>query len=224
MDEQARAEEHLRVIRSLMERVTVYRAISAPTALVGGLSSALAAWWILEQSGFIGDIIQERPITTRDFISIWFLPLLLTASANTFFLRREAGRAGRPFLSPGLRLALRSLLPALLVGAAVTFIAWRNPSDLDGPLILALTWTSCYGLALLGTANFAPRSLTILGWSFVVTAVFWLLLLSAPTVPYIPLVHGQVGATLIMGLTFGFYHLLYALGTWSSRAAIKSKE
>ena len=36
MNERLAAEEHLRVIRSLMERATVYRAISAPTALVGG--------------------------------------------------------------------------------------------------------------------------------------------------------------------------------------------
>ena len=35
MNEPARAEAHLRVIRSLMERATVYRAISTPTALVG---------------------------------------------------------------------------------------------------------------------------------------------------------------------------------------------
>ena len=37
MDERQRAEEHLRVIRTLMERATIYRAISAPTALAGGL-------------------------------------------------------------------------------------------------------------------------------------------------------------------------------------------
>jgi len=34
MNEQERAEEHLRTIRRLMERGTIYRAISAPTALV----------------------------------------------------------------------------------------------------------------------------------------------------------------------------------------------
>jgi len=37
MNERSRGEEHLRVIRSLMERATIYRAISAPTALLGGL-------------------------------------------------------------------------------------------------------------------------------------------------------------------------------------------
>jgi hypothetical protein len=37
MSERSAAEEHLRVIRSLMERTTIDRAISAPTALVGWL-------------------------------------------------------------------------------------------------------------------------------------------------------------------------------------------
>jgi len=35
-DQQSRAEQDLRAIRTLMERATVYRAISAPTALIGG--------------------------------------------------------------------------------------------------------------------------------------------------------------------------------------------
>ena len=43
MDPRPKAEEDLRVIRSLMERATVYRAISAPTALVAGLLSIFAA-------------------------------------------------------------------------------------------------------------------------------------------------------------------------------------
>ena len=39
MTEPAEAREQLRVIRSLMERATIYRSISAPTALIGGLLS-----------------------------------------------------------------------------------------------------------------------------------------------------------------------------------------
>ena len=43
MNDRFRAEEDLRVIRTLMERATVYRAISAPTALVGGVLSISSA-------------------------------------------------------------------------------------------------------------------------------------------------------------------------------------
>ena len=41
--ERSKAEENLRVIRSLMERATVYRAIAAPAALVAGFLSIFAA-------------------------------------------------------------------------------------------------------------------------------------------------------------------------------------
>ncbi|MFN2507377.1 MAG: hypothetical protein ABR589_01230 [Chthoniobacterales bacterium] len=223
MDERTRAEEHLRVIRSLLERVTVYRAISAPTALVGGVASLIVAIWMLWRTGFIGSGETDVALTARDFITPWLLPLVLTGFANTFFIWREARRDQRPFLSAGLRLALRSLLPAMLIGAAITYVAWRNPTHLDGPVVVALSWISFYGLALLATMNFAPRSLSILGWSFVITAVVWLLLLSAPTLPAVEVLHGQSGANLAMGLTFGVYHLLYVVcilsgGTGKTRA------
>ena len=226
MDERARAEEHLRIIRSLMERVTTYRTISAPTALVGGLSSLLIAAWLLARSGVFGEAARPRPLGTREFILPWIVPLVLTVTANTLFLWREARREGRPFLSSGLRLALRSLLPAILIAAAITFVGWRNPTDLDGPLIVTLSWISCYGLALLATANFSPRSLAVLGWSFVVTAVFWLLLISAPNLPIGPVVYRAEGANFAMGLTFGAYHLIYAVTTWSSgrRTATAERE
>src|SRR4051812_30903729 len=145
MDERSRAEEHLRVIRSLMERVTVYRAISAPTALVGGLAALAVAALMLRRIGMFGGADRDVPLTSRDFIVWWIIALLVTGAANTYFLWREATRDQRPFFSSGLRLALRSLLPAVVLAAAVTFVAWRNPSDLDGPLILALTWIACYG-------------------------------------------------------------------------------
>jgi hypothetical protein len=215
MDEHHRAEEHLRIISSLVERATIYRAISAPVALVGGIASLAVAAWMLSRRGFIGSAELAEPVTARDFIAPWLLPLVLTASADTLFIWREARRSQRQFLSPGLRLALRSLMPPMLVAGAMTFIAWRNPTDLESPVIVALTWISCYGLALSATMSFAPRSLYGLGWSFVVTAVTWLLVISAPTVPTVDFLHGQTGGNIAMALTFGVYHLIYAACTWS---------
>ncbi len=207
-----------------MERVTTYRTISAPTALVGGLSSLAVAAWQLMRTGVIGDTERTRPLDTSEFIMPWIIPLVLTACANTLFLWREARRDSRPFLSSGLRLALRSILPAILISGAITFVAWRNPTDLDGPLVVALSWISFYGVALLATMNFAPRSLAVLGWSFVVTAVFWLLLISAPNLPVPTAVYRADGANFAMGLTFGAYHLLYAITTWSNGRRATTRE
>ncbi len=214
MDERTRAAEHLRIIRSLMERATVYRAISAPTALIGGLASLAASIWMLRRAGVIGASERVGAFSTRDFIGPWLIVLVITLGANTFFVWREAQRDGRPLFSPGLRLAWRSVVPSILIAAAITFVGWRNPSDLEGPTILGLTWIGCYGLALLSTMTFAPRSLVVLGGSFVFTAVFWLLILSSPVLPPIEELRGYIGANFAMGLTFGFFHLIYAAFTW----------
>lgn len=214
MNERLRAEEHLRVIRSLMERATVYRAISAPTALVGGLSALALTIWTLWRSGYLGaEGDRELAVTAREFILPWLVPLVLTCAANTLFIWREAQRDQRAFVSAGLRLALRSILPNFFVAAAITFVIWRNPADLEGPTVLGLSWIAFYGLALLSTMNFAPRSLIILGASFVFIDVIWLLLLSSPTMELDNL-RGARGATLAMGLTFGLFHLIYAICTW----------
>src|SRR4051812_26256696 len=66
------AADHLKTIRSLMERATVYRAISAPTALAGGLV-ALAICGLL----WAGDS-GERP-SPESFIGIWIGALMLVS-------------------------------------------------------------------------------------------------------------------------------------------------
>lgn len=214
VNERARAAEHLGVIRSLMERATVYRAISAPTALIGGITALIASFYMLYRAGFFGENAHRDAFSTRDFVGPWLIVLLITISANTFFVWREAQRDHRPLFSPGLRLALRSILPSIFVAAAITYVSWRNPSDLEGPTVLGLTWIGCYGLALLATMNFAPRSLVILGRCFVFTSVIWLLFLSSPNIPFIAETRGFVGANFAMGLTFGLFHLIYAVCTW----------
>jgi hypothetical protein len=219
MIEQREAEEHLRVIRSLMERATVYRAISAPTALVGGLSALVVSAWLLSRAGD-GEIdaALTAGFTMGVFLPAWLCALVVTIGANTLFLWREAERDRRPFLSPGLRLAIRSIAPSIFLAAAITFVVWRDPfNNLDAPYILGLTWTACYGLALLSTMNFAPQSLSVLGWAFVVSAVVWLLLLSSPNLRTLDALRGATGATLPLAWTFGVYHLLYAAFTWPKR-------
>jgi hypothetical protein len=219
MNERMQAEEHLRVIRSLMERATVYRAISAPTALVGGLSAlAVSAWLIWVPTGSAAASEFQTGFTAREFLPAWLISLALTVVANTLFVWREARRDGRPFFSPGLRLALRSVIPSLLLAAVISFAAWRDQSNtLNGSFLLALTWIGLYGVALLSTMNFAPTSLLFLGASFVMAAVVWLLLLSAPSLRYNEPLHGPFGATVPMAITFGLFHLVYAACTWPRR-------
>ncbi len=208
MNEKSRAEEHLRVIRSLMERATIYRAISAPTALVGGLlavATSAVVWF--ETASPAG---AEAPMNGRLFAEIWLAILAVVLVMNAFFVRREALRDGRPFLSSGLRLAVRAIAPCLLIPAATTVWYFKNAEPIDKEILVSV-WIAFYGLSLLATALFAPRSLVVLGWAFLISGlllIFWPKSFTDDPRGLFP--------NLAMGATFGLYHLAYAVCVWSS--------
>jgi hypothetical protein len=216
MSDRARAEEDLRVIRSLMERATIYRAISAPTALVAGVLAILSAGVIYLNNDV--NLIFGRPVGPREFATIWIDVLILVSVANGFFVWREAKSGGRPFISPGMKLALRAIAPNLLIPLAFTIWFFKRGYLGGQELELVVIWVVFYGLALLSTALFAPRSLAVLGWAFLLTG------LAIPTL--INLVDELAGdvPTVVMGLTFGLYHLIYAATTRSRRIATAPAE
>jgi len=207
MSDRASAEENLRVIRQLMERVTVYRAVAAPSALVAGILSLLAAgivYYNNEMHPYLG-----RTVRPREFAVLWLIVLVIAGLANAYFLRREAEREGRPFVSSGMKLALGAIAPNLLIPAA--FTVWFFQTGYLGAqeLQLVTVWVAFYGLGLLASSLFAPRSLALLGWAFLLTA------LATPVLgDLIDRLTDDVPDT-IMGLTFGLYHLIYAVAIWS---------
>jgi hypothetical protein len=216
-DKPSKAEEDLRVIRSLMERATIYRAISAPTALVAGSLSAFAAGAIfLNNETSLNFGFQ---IASRQFAFVWLFVLSISVVANAFFIRREALRTGRPFISPAMKLALRAIAPCLLIPLAVTLWFFQTGYLGNQELFLVIVWTAFYGLALLSTNLFAPRSLAVLGWAFLLTSVAIPVLDRAIETDFaadIP--------DLAMGIAFGLYHLIYAGCTWSGKGALASEK
>ncbi|HMJ04904.1 MAG TPA: hypothetical protein VK474_01480 [Chthoniobacterales bacterium] len=215
MDERTHAEEHLRIIRSLMERATIYRAISAPTALVGSVLSLLTATllFVANGRGSTSFFKLSHPGAARQFIVIWLVVLLLTLLANTLFIWRKARHESSAFMTAGLRLAIYSAAPVLIIAALLTSLFWRNDETTEALPILVTVWITCYGLALLATANFAPRSLRFLGWAFLLTGAACLVL-TGPIFNTEPARHSAIA----MGLTFGFFHLVYGLSTWPRQA------
>jgi hypothetical protein len=211
MNEKTRAEEHLRIIRSLMERATIYRAISAPTALVGGLLAVVTTAFL-----WFGDnarLATAAPLDGRRFAEIWLLILAIVLGINTFFVRREAQLDARPFLSSGARLALRAIAPCLIIPAATTIWFFKNAEPIDREILVAI-WIAFYGLALLATALFAPRSLVFLGWAFLLTGL--LILFLPKSLADDP---RQMFPNLAMGATFGLYHIIYAVCVWPRSGA-----
>lgn len=201
------AEEHLRVIRTLMERATIYRAISAPTALVGGVLAITIAATSLAWAQTHRDV-EDIP----HFVLWWLLALVLTVGANTFFIWRAAVKRSEKLFSPSLTLAVKALFPPCLVAGVITLALTSSTSDDYG---LAIIWTIFYGLALLATAHFAPRSLIMLGWAFVIAGLGTFLIPFAQTIASNHLLWPRhVGASWLMGVTFGLFHLVYAATTW----------
>ena len=74
------ASRQLRVIRSLMERATVYRSISAPTALVGGLLS-LGGF----ATAYYAKHHRHHVLSLHQFLVVWLVVLALTGLSNLIF-------------------------------------------------------------------------------------------------------------------------------------------
>ncbi len=212
MPTRSEAEEHLRVIRSLMEKATIYRAISAPTALVGGLLSITAA--ILFEISFRPLLRNERVTTQKWFLVIWLVVLGLTAAANLFFIWKDAHRRGDPFISQGMRLALSSLLPSFACAGFATIV---NPGS---PYLLPPLWMIFYGLGLLATWHFAPRSIGVLGWAFLIAGLITILQIGGwDFSSFSGWDHLAPESNELMALTFGLFHLIYAVCTWPRKSS-----
>lgn len=194
----AEAEEHLRVIRSLMEKATIYRAISAPGALLSGACAAAVVAAVLAG-------------TRVSFLPAWLSVLAITGAANIALLWRDANRRGEVFVSSGMRVALRAMLPALLAGGLVMVI----PSE-GGPALTASLWILLYGVSLLAASHFAPKSICWLGRACFAAGAA-LLLGGAFVFNWWRSSDQTLVAHVIMGGTFGLFHLIYAACTWPRR-------
>lgn len=201
MSTQQAALENLRVIRSLMEKAHIYRAVSGQAALFGGLLSLV---FVVRQLGS-----QWKSPATADgageFLSGWLGLLLSVSVFNAVMLSREAKRRGQPFLSQGMKMALRALAPSMLVGGVVGIGLIVNRDNLT---LAALVWILGYGLALLATASFSPPSLVRLGWAFVIAGLVLFWTWSAQWNAHL-LPNDPAAASACMGLTFGLFHLIY---------------
>jgi len=214
--------EHLRVIRTLMERAHIYRTVSAPAALIGGLLSLAVAAYGYHANHHIA----EGSFKGWDFLLAWYGVLVVTGIVNFLLLFREAGLKGeRPF-SEGMRMALRGLTPPMLTGGILGSCLIGTNHD---AAIGALVWILCYGLALQATVSFGPRSIIRLARAFLITGqifVLWYFIEAyRPAWIHSNRSHDDPGillqpntmASLFLGITFGLFHLIYAIGVFVSK-------
>ncbi|HEY1052675.1 MAG TPA: hypothetical protein VGE39_23050 [Prosthecobacter sp.] len=204
------AVENLRIIRSLMEKAHIYRAVSAPAALTGGVLALVASVWPVQHGlAHQGAAVMCEPC----FLQMWLAILAVASVLNVVLLAREARRRNQAFVSAGMRMALKAFVPPMLVGGVVGIGLIVFLHQL---VMAALVWALCYGLALLATAGFSPRSLVRLGWAFIITGLALFLAWAAvPDVRLLPT--DELPASAIMGATFGLLHVAYAVAVFCSR-------
>lgn len=216
MTDQEVAADHLKIIRSLMQRATVYRAISLPAALFGGIIALITGIAMaltvdeLEKTPGAESIAHSSSISPQNFFLIWVGVLIVVGAFNTLLLWRGSQLRGESFFSSGMKLALRATGPAMLAGGLVSFLLL---DDLADPrTTCTLLWVVFYSLALLGARSFAPRSMRWLGWMFF-SAGLGLFFVRHYLASHLAgkFSTDQAQAGLIMALTFGALHLIYAL-------------
>lgn len=199
------ATDHLRTIRNLMERATVYRALSAPGALTGGLLALLVCGLLaLRDSG--------QRLSTLEFMGVWLVVLAVLTGFNFWLLRRGALRRGEAFVSSGMRMALQAISPPMAAGFVLSYLSacYRQQSYFE----MASYWMLFYGLGLLAMRSFAPKSLIALGGGFFTLGLAGFL----PMVREWPGMQPYPLGILYMALSFGVLHLVYAASVWMARS------
>ncbi|NCG27678.1 MAG: hypothetical protein GWP42_09070 [Verrucomicrobiales bacterium] len=203
MKDSDHALEHLKVIRGMMEKATVYRALSAPAAIFGGFLAMSIGFYFFYQDQV------EIYVSGYKFFWTWAIALIIGDSFNGFLLFRRARKEGVNFLSSGLKHTCFACAPAAIAGRIISYEVVEQEIEL-----CALVWVPCYGVAILSMGAAAPRSLRRLGWAFLISGciIFLVWMKYGPAISALLGINTLGAGAMIMMLTFGLLHLLHGFG------------
>jgi hypothetical protein len=187
------AEEHLRVIRSAMERSTKYSTLS-------GLSGVLAGGYALIAAIFVEMVVKNTPLWKLWFVLVWGAALVLAAGTDILLTKRRATRVGKLAFSPLGKQLARAVAPGLIAGLAVTVFYLLHPETVGS--YLYGFWMLCYSVSLLAIGMFSIKEVSVMGWAFLAAGFVTLAL--PPDFIF--------GPRALMALTFGGFHIIY--GVW----------
>ena len=196
------AADHLQVIRTLMERASVYRRALAPILIYNGCLGLAAA----------GAGVFLQIFTARGFILFWASVAVVGLIGSLLLVRRQALRDKEPFWSPPTRRVTQAMLPPVGAGfilSVIVMLGAGDPLRAVGPslgtLWLPAGWVVLYGCAFHAAGFFMPRGMRLFGWIFIAAGcgLFWLASVHGAPRP-------ECGH-LIMGLFFGLLHLAYGV-------------
>jgi hypothetical protein len=193
MDHSDWASENLQVIRTLMERSTVYRRALAPIMLVSGL---------LGIAGATVTCFVELE-TNRQFSLYWLSVGVLATLAALLLVRRQALKEAEAFWSVPTRRVGRAVLPAFLAGLLAGILYVIAPTPLpESAWLLAIAWLVLYGCGLHAAGFFMKRGIKLLGWFFIIGGA-----VTAYLSQFRPQLQTSEMAHYLMGIFFGLLHL-----------------
>jgi hypothetical protein len=189
------AAENLQVIRTLMERSSLYRRALAPITLFAGGIGLL--------TGIVALLLHVEKL--RVFSALWLGVAAITVAGAFLLARRQSMKDQEPFWSPPTRRVTQALMPPLTIGLLFGVLGMTTATAQEtADLVLPIAWMLCYGCALHAAGFFVPRGIRLLGWFFILCAVGTFCLLFRPDSS-----SNAVAANMVMGVFFGIVHLVY---------------
>jgi uncharacterized BrkB/YihY/UPF0761 family membrane protein len=148
--------------------------------------------------GVIATIVASVPNGARHWLGIWLVAAAVAFAFGGAMMAREAAQSGHArYLGP-VRKFLLCLCPALLTGAALTFVLWRAGAT----NLIPGVWLLLYGCAVLSASTVTiARTMRLICIMGVLFMLLGLLAFAAP-----PTSH-----TLILGMGFGALHTIFGM-------------
>ena len=150
------AEQTLSVIRTLMERSTLYTNVSGHAGIAAGavalMGCAARTWW-------------QTP-----FLPTWLTVLAAACATTIFFTAKMAMENGEPLWTRQARTVVLALLPSLLMALVLSLVLSKAGQE----TLLPGTWMLVWGVGALSMGFFTPRILSVLGATFMAAGTFTL--------------------------------------------------
>lgn len=144
------AMDNLRFIRLAMENAGSFTAVPGVGGMLMGATALFAAF---------AAHLSRSP---RAWVGIWSGEALLALVIGLAFSYRKAMRDGSPLLSRPFRRFVLAMMPAVFVGALLTFVLYRG-GVLD---MMPAVWLLLYGVGVTSGGAFSVRVVPLMGMCF----------------------------------------------------------
>jgi hypothetical protein len=144
-----RAQEHLRIIRSAMERAGAFTAVPGWGGVAMGITALGAAW------------LASRTVAPEAWLSIWLVESVVAFLIGCAAIRIKARRSGTPLFDGSARRFAMTLAPPIAAGAIATVALVRQGQS----GILPGLWLLLYGAAVVTGGAASVRVVPLLGAS-----------------------------------------------------------